>query len=168
MKMSELNLTELESKFVEFYCTEANSVATEAARLAGYSDLSAKKAASLLRKPKIAQAIDDWRENRAKRFRISPNQIMERMWEEANFYGEGATHAGRINALVNLGKQLGLFEQKKVEQAKNIGNTYNIINYSDADPMSDKVQKAVKEKEKEVVEALEHNVEVDIKDYGSD
>jgi phage terminase small subunit len=160
-------LTDKEARFVEFYCTDANGVATEAARMAGYTSESARGAGKLLKKEHIARAIDAWRENRARRFRIAPNQILERMWEEANFFGDGATHAGRINALVNLGKQMGLFEQKKLDQAKNVGNTYNIINYSDADPMTKKVTEAIKTKEKEVVEALEHQQDIEVLDYNN-
>lgn len=162
------DLSDMEQLFVEYYCTEANGNATEAARMAGYSESSSKIAAKFLKKPKIAKAIDAWRESRRVHFRISPNKIMERMWEEANFFGDGATHAGRINALVNLGKQMGLFEQKKQEQAKETGNTYNIINYSQADPMAKKVKEAVKKKEKEVIRALEHDQEIEVTNYGTD
>jgi len=164
-------LTPMEELFVEQYCSETNGNATEAARRAGYSRSVVEKAYELPRKHHIAQAIDNWREARKRSFWVTESQILQRMWEEANFYDQGATHAGRISALVNLGKHLGMFgEGAKKDGVKGAGNTYNIINYASADPMGQKVSQAVKEKEAEVLEALESPEEdegalVEIKDY---
>lgn len=160
-------LTDREQLFVEYYCTESNGSARDAARRAGYSDGGIANASKMLKKEPIQHYIEEWRADRKHHFRISENKILERMWEEANFSGEGATHAGRINALLHLGKHLGMFEKKPQKEEKR-GHTYNIINYSTADPMADRISKAVKQKEKEVIEALEHSEEVEVKDYSKE
>ena len=159
-------LTPMEELFVENYCTISNGVAADAARRSGYADSVIAKAYEIVKKPHVAKAIDVWRENRKATFWISESQLLQRMWEEANNYDEKATHAGRINALVWLGKHMGMFgEQSKQDQIKGSSNTYNIIQYSGVKPM---VENAVKEKELEVLEAVggvDESLGIEIKSY---
>lgn len=162
-----IKLTPKEELFVEYYCTTANGVAAEAARQAGYGDDLVIGSYKILKRPQIQKAIERWRESRRKTFWVSETEILERMWQEANYFDQGATHAGRISALVHLGKHLGLFSEKPKE-AQGSGNTYNIINYSSATPMAQtdqKVIEAIKENESEIIEALEHQEDINVIDY---
>ena len=97
----------------------------------------------------ISQAIQE----RAEAALINTDTIIERLWKEAIREGSGSNHTARIQALTLLGKHLGLFEEKKQDQA----HTFNIINYS-SEPI--KIEKAVKTEEKvEVVESA-NNIEI--------
>lgn len=58
---------------------------------------------------------------------ISPEKIIEKLYKEATREDRSASHNARIQALTLLGKQLGMFvEKKEVEK-----HTFNIVNYSD-------------------------------------
>lgn len=58
---------------------------------------------------------------------INPETIIAKLYKEATREDKTASHNARIQALSLLGKQLGMFvEKKEVEK-----HTFNIINYSD-------------------------------------
>lgn len=159
-------LSEMQKKFVVFYCTSARGDASQAAREAGYGKTTSEQAtAKLLTNLNILEAIKEHREGMAEISQFSEEQIMKKLWGEANYYDEGATHAGRINALVWLGKHMGMFDPntKRLAEAKSAkgGNTYNIINYSNATNTLEnqyikeaEVQKVIELKERDVLEAI--------------
>ena len=157
-------LTEKQKKFVTFYCTSASGDAVQAARQAGYGKTVCEQAtAKFMSNHKILDAINDHRDGVAEISLFGEEQIMKKLWEEANFYEEGATHAGRINALVWLGKHMGMFDtnKKSANAVQGGGATYNIIQYGNAtNTLEDQhakaaaIELAVKQKESEVLEAV--------------
>jgi phage terminase small subunit len=56
---------------------------------------------------------------------LSPELIIEKLYKEATREGAGSNHAARIQALTQLGKHFGMFQEKKETNA----HTFNIINY---------------------------------------
>jgi hypothetical protein len=70
-------------------------------------------------------------QDKAETLSLSPELILEKLWKEATREGSGSNHAARIQALTQLGKHLGLFEEKK----ENNSHTFNIINYSPSTPL---------------------------------
>jgi hypothetical protein len=56
---------------------------------------------------------------------LSPELIIEKLYKEATREGNGSNHAARIQALTQLGKHFGMFQEKK----ENNAHTFNIINY---------------------------------------
>lgn len=73
-------------------------------------------------------------------FSLSPDKIIYRLYKEATREGGGSNHAARVTALTVLGKQLGMFQEKKESTTPII----NIINYSSESPTN------IKEKEEKV------------------
>jgi len=57
---------------------------------------------------------------------ITPEVIIEKLFKEATREGYGSNHAARVTALTALGKQFGLFQEKKESTVPII----NIISYS--------------------------------------
>ena len=78
------------------------------------------------RKDNVRFHISQGLQDKAEALTISPEIILEKLFKEATREGPGSNHAARIQALTQLGKHLGLFEEKKQEQS----HTFNIINYS--------------------------------------
>jgi hypothetical protein len=74
---------------------------------------------------------------------LSPELIISKLYKEATREGGGSNHAARVSALTILGKQLGMFQEKK----ESIVPTINIINYSSAAglPPADVVSVALSE-----------------------
>lgn len=64
-------------------------------------------------------------QSKAEALQITPELVMERLLLEATKEGYGSNQAARIQALGLLGKQLGMFVDKKQESAY----TFNIVNY---------------------------------------
>ena len=95
----------------------------------------------------ISQAIQE----RAEAALISQDTIIERLWKEAIREGSGSNHTARIQALTLLGKHLGLFEEKKQEQA----HTFNIINYSSEPLKIEKIEESIIEQEEQQLEHIE-------------
>jgi hypothetical protein len=100
---------------------------------------------SFLRKTNVSFHISLGLQEKAEALSLSPSLILEKLYKEAVREGPGSNHAARIQALTQLGKHLGLFEEKKQETS----HTFNIINYSSS-PLT---------LEKEEVESLEHSSE---------
>lgn len=65
-------------------------------------------------------------QEKAEALLITPELILEKLLKEATREGAGSNHAARIQALTQLGKYLGIFEEKK----ESMTPTFNIINYS--------------------------------------
>ena len=91
-------------------------------------------------------------QEKAEAYSLSPELILEKLWKEALREGAGSNHAARIQALTQLGKHLGLFEEKK----ENNSHTFNIINYSSE--ASTPIQ--IEEKIEEVLEEQLDNINI--------
>lgn len=61
-------------------------------------------------------------------FWINENIIIKKLWEEATNKDIGSSQAARINALVWIGKHIGMWQEKKVEE-KDTRPVINITNY---------------------------------------
>lgn len=88
-------------------------------------------------------------QERAEALALTPEIILEKLFKEAVREGPGSNHAARIQALTQLGKHLGLFEEKK----DNDSHTFNIIDYSSSPLAIEEVQaEALKPVETELKE----------------
>lgn len=83
------------------------------------------------RKDSVRFYISQGLQDKAEALTLSPDLILEKLWKEATREGAGSNHAARIQALTQLGKHLGLFEEKKETDTY----TFNIVNYS-SEPLS--------------------------------
>lgn len=138
--------------FVEAFCSSPTFNATQAAKDAGYSETSAHiRGPKLLQNPRVQKAIDKRLEKRKTAFWLKENTVLEKLWEEATRTAGNASHAARINALVWLGKHIGMWREK-VEETEEAKITYNVINYSDGGELKGKVNKLVEENKEEVEE----------------
>lgn len=102
-------------------------------------------------------------QEKAEALTISPEVVLERLWKEGIREGAGSNHAARIQALVQLGKHLGMFVEKKESTA----HTFNIITYSD--PKEEKIKVEV-EKVNNEIEVEENKVlsTISFTDYGDE
>lgn len=93
--------------FVREYLIDLN--ASAAYRRAGYKsgnpDVCGPR---MLGNVGVASAIQRALDERAERTKISADQVLARLWEEANRKGPGSTHAARIRALELVGRNLGM------------------------------------------------------------
>jgi hypothetical protein len=85
---------------------------------------------SYSRKENIKFHISLGLQEKADAIGITSDLIIEKLYKEATREGAGSNHAARIQALTQLGKHLGLFQEKKETNA----HTFQIINYS-AEPL---------------------------------
>ena len=111
-----------------------------------FFNLHTNKINAIIRQDHVQVELQKHQDGLRKKFNKSEIDILDRLWEEANNYDKGANHNARITALVWIGKHLGMWQEKKVEQ-KETSITYNIVNYATA------------EKEVEHIGELEHIVE---------
>ena len=104
-------LTPKQRNFVNEYLVDLN--ASKAAARAGYKPKWAgTNADKLLKNTNVASAIDLALEERANRTRITADNVVRGLLEEAQYRGEGASHAARVSAWSWLGKHLGMFRDK--------------------------------------------------------
>lgn len=113
-------LTEKQELFVQHYLNDPN--ATNAARLAGYSDPAYGR--QLITLPNVAVAIDKVRQRRAARLKLTADEILENLAGiargEVSMKQETAsgmltvapTYSERIRALELVAKHLGMFTEK--------------------------------------------------------
>lgn len=141
-----------------FLHTLSHAKAYEAVKpgLSNYGNYSKENQFS--RRPNVSFHISLGLQEKAEALTISPEIILEKLFKEATREGPGSNHAARIQALTQLGKHLGLFEEKKQEQA----HTFNIINYSSTPLKLEEVKEEPLLLNEEKDEALEN---VYIKDY---
>jgi hypothetical protein len=106
-KVSDYNYTDKQKQFVEAFCGDACGNATQAAKLAGYSDKSraslAAQGAENLEKPKIQAAIRAIRENEP---RIADPAEIQAFWTR-QMREDGSKKAAR-----DLAKSQGMFTQQ--------------------------------------------------------
>jgi len=149
-------LTDKEKLFVEAYCGEANFDPKLARKLAGYSDHTRRdRAVAFLNKPHIAEAVGARMDRRRATAWYAEEDILKMLMSEATREGQGSTQSGRIQAIVYLGKHIGMFSDKKEEKAVDQSTTINVINY---DTGNKDVEKLVKGNEQEVLEHKDDNV----------
>jgi phage terminase small subunit len=104
-----LNLRE--QRFIDEYLVD--SCGTQAAIRAGYSEKNAKDQAKLLMKrPKVVAAIKVGQLKLSRKTEVTAEKVIERLWEEANFTGKGASHSARVSALAHLAKHFGLLIER--------------------------------------------------------
>jgi phage terminase small subunit len=100
-------ITPKQEAFVREYLVDLN--ATKAAIRAGYSPkTAAQTGAENLTKPVIQARIEAAMEERAQKVEVTAEQVLARLWLEANRQGKGASHAARIRALELVGRHVGL------------------------------------------------------------
>lgn len=120
------------------------------------------------RRESVKYHISQGLQEKAEALSISPELIIEKLYKEAIREGAGSNHAARIQALTQLGKYFGLFEDKKQEQS----HTFNIINYSSEPLKVEEIKAEFLEQpdsldnDKEEVEELPDNVVIE--DYSED
>ena len=138
--------------FVEYYCSSANFNAVEAARQAGYINPD-RGASRILKVRSVAKAIESRLDTRAQAAWYSEDDVLKKLWEEAKTTeGRGNTQASRVNALVWLGKHIGMWKEKIIEKDNGPKKIeYNIINYATPKTLSEKIKDAI-DVEKELVE----------------
>jgi phage terminase small subunit len=106
-----VSLTTKQERFVEEYLIDLN--ATQAAIRAGYAAKTANREGSrLLSKVDIQEAIAMALEYRSERVELTQDWVVERLKVEAEQTGEGSTHSARVQALTQLGRHLGMFNDK--------------------------------------------------------
>lgn len=103
------------------------------------------------RKEAIQFAISLGLQESMEAFSLSPEAIVAKLYKEATREGGGSNHAARVSALTILGKQFGMFQDKK----EAIVPTINIINYASLPIASDTTKALAKE-----VTSLEESVEL--------
>ena len=136
--------------FVEAFCSSPTFNATQAAKDAGYAEASAHiRGWKLLQKPNIQKAITKRLAKRKEAFWIKEDIILKKLWEEATNTDRGSSHAARINALVWLGKHLGMW-QERIPVSEESQITYNVINYSDNGQLKEKIVDKIEENKEEV------------------
>lgn len=173
------DLTDQQIMFAEYYVTTANFNAAEAARQAGYSDSDiSNRAYKMLQNPQIIEIIQEKLERKKAVAFYSEEDILRKMYEEATNYSEGASHASRINALVWLGKHIGMWNDKLKEKELAVQNqggpaSITIINYSTGESpkenLKEKIINEVHEHEEEVQQAQKaFPQEIEIADYSED
>lgn len=92
--------------------------------------------------------------NKMEALELTGDKVLDLLLQEATRLGNGSSPTARVQALTLLGKQLGLFEEKKDEK-DNV--TFNIVNYS-----GDLPTKQVEEKKEEVLESkLPDNIKIE-------
>jgi hypothetical protein len=89
-------------------------------------------------------------QERAESLMLTPDLIMEKLYKEATREGSGSNHSARIQALTQIGKHLGMFQEKKEDTSP----IFNIINYS-SEPI--KIEH-IEEKKTEEVTLLPDNI----------
>ena len=104
-------MTSKQKRFVELFLVDLN--ATQAALGAGYSERTAKQQGSrLLTNVDVQAAIAEAQEARAKRTGLAQDAVVQGLLREAEFTGEGSSHAARVSAWAHLGRHLGMFQDK--------------------------------------------------------
>lgn len=109
--MSRGQLTPKQEAFVHEYLVDLN--ATQAAIRAGYSPRTARaQGHRLLTDADIAAAIEAAQAERSERLRLTADDVLRGLHEEATFVGEGSSHSARVQAWAHIGKHLGMFVDK--------------------------------------------------------
>jgi len=120
-------LTDHELNIVNSYCSTGNYSVKRTAELLDFQEREIK---TVINRPVVRSEIGLRQVAIKKNFNMSEVDILNRLWEEANNVEKGSNHNARITALVWIGKHLGMWQEKKQEEAASY--TYNIVNYATA------------------------------------
>ena len=105
-------MTPKQQRFVEEYLIDLNAAA--AYRRAEYKakndQVAAASAYKLLRNAEIASAIKAAQEARSERVEVTQDDVIRGLKKEAEFTGEGSSHAARVSAWSWLGKHRSMFQ----------------------------------------------------------
>ena len=108
-------LTPKETKyqvFVNEYLQNGNN-ATQAAIKAGYSEKHANTNASkLLQNTTIKSMLAEAQNQIKTKYGISEQDVIDGLKREATLEGEGSSHSARVAAWKELGKAIGMFDDK--------------------------------------------------------
>jgi len=116
-------LTPLQERFVEYFCGEAEFDAVVSMKRAGYKTSSRpiSAAQNILKSDAVKRAIHNRMHEST--FWLNEGVVIDRLFKE----GMTANSASaRVNALVWVGKHLGMWQEKTQEDSQ---ITYNIVNY---------------------------------------
>lgn len=108
-------LTPKQQRFAEEYVVDCNG--KQAAIRSGYSEKTAEfQASRLLSNDKVASEIKSLLEKKEKKTGADAEWITARLMREAEYDGEGSSHAARVSALATLSKNAGMqTDRLKVE-----------------------------------------------------
>ncbi|MCP5414346.1 MAG: hypothetical protein H6961_07030 [Chromatiaceae bacterium] len=120
-------MTQLQERFVEAFLGEAYFDPIKAYELAGYNLTTYNKytdSMKVLHSDAVTREINQRMADKDTAYWISDNVIIKQLWKEATDYGDRSSQAARINALVWIGKHIGMWQEKQKEEA----DTRPIIN----------------------------------------
>lgn len=126
-------LTEKQEKFVDAFLSDEAGILFDAVNAyceAGYSPNSNmhREAQKVLRsKAVVSEIMNRMADPKWSEFWIDERAIVKQLWKEATKTGIGASHAARINALVWIGKHLGMWQEKREE--RDTKPSIQVINY---------------------------------------
>ena len=69
----------------------------------------------VLKSEAVQHAIHSRMKDMSTAWWINEEVVMQELWKEAHETGRGASHAARINALVWMGKHIGMWQEKREE-----------------------------------------------------
>lgn len=124
-------MTQLQERFVEAFLGEAYFDPIKAYELAGYAMNGYNKytdSMKILHSDAVTREINQRMANKDTAYWISDNVIIKQLWKEATDYGDRSSQAARINALVWIGKHIGMWQEKQKEEA-DTRPIINITNY---------------------------------------
>ena len=124
-------MTQLQERFVEAFLGEAYFDPIKAYELAGYAMNGYNKytdSMKILHSDAVTREINQRMVNKDTAYWISDNVIIKQLWKEATDYGDRSSQAARINALVWIGKHIGMWKEK-VQADEEQKPTIQIINY---------------------------------------
>ena len=130
MAKGSLELTEKQELFVEAFLGECLFDPIKSYQAAGYSDTFQlySSAQRVLKSEAVQHAIHARMKDMNTAWWINEEVVVQELWKEAHEKGRGASHAARINALVWIGKHLGMWQEKK-EEEKDTRPNIQVINY---------------------------------------
>ena len=129
-KAQEYTLTELQDRFVESFLGDSLFDPVKAYYAAGYAESFKPyaEAMRILSSQAVVNAIHKRMAAMDTKFWLNEDAVIRRLWKEATDEGRGTSQAARINALVWIGKHIGMW-QDKVESQEDKQPIINITNY---------------------------------------
>lgn len=123
-------LTELQEKFVDAFLGDCHLDPIKAYDAAGYAHSMQKytEAMKILNSKAVSREINKRMADKDTSFWINENLIIKKLWAEATDYGQKSSQAARINALVWIGKHIGMWQEKQ-EAEKDTRPVINITQY---------------------------------------
>lgn len=113
-------LTDLQEKFVDAFLGDCHLDPIKAYDEAGYAYSHNKysEAMKVLNSETVSREINKRMADKDTSFWINENVVIKKLWAEATDYGSRSNQAARINALVWIGKHIGMWQEKTKEEDK--------------------------------------------------